>query len=458
MEEYSLSGDIWVQEKDAITSHIKTLLEKHTGEADALLLEYIVTMLSNSKKMKDVANELKEFLGETEATQFALELGGNLVAQYPTPSATSSAPTKKAVKTKPVIRSKVVAVPDSSSGDQTTRSNGAPRLLNAALKQSSTNAPSSRSKTTTTAAAATVANAETTQESSETANESSSSSASAVPKPGFSTAALRENAAVATVGFSTSDLRKGVKRGLMSASALAAEAVLANESHSNKIQRVDESDNLSNHVFEFAGGGEGRGSGRGRGEEGGGGRGRGRGRGEEDGGRFAGGGGGRGERGRSFPSAARGRGGAGRGVYSWVNPGIEAAAEVVPPVADIVKAEVPSAKSNDSSATIASSSIEEEAVVSSDPPAVGGRFGTYAARGGRTNGRGGRGVIRGRGTGRNSGRGGRFGYPVPTGGINKVWVNPDLVNPEGTGPVPIIESSTKWVRTADVESSLVAGR
>ena len=454
MEEYALPGDVWTQEKDAITAHIKTLLVKHTNEADALLLEYIVTMLSNSKKMKDVANELKEFLGEAESSQFALELGATLLAQYPTPSAASSVPTKKAVKAKPVIRSKVVAVPDSSSsGDQTTRTNGAPRLLNAALKQS-INAPTSRSKTTTAAASAEIK-----QEPSEEAHESSSSSSvPAVPKAGFSTAALRGN--ITTVGFSTQDLRKGVKRGLMSASALAAEAVLATESHSNKVQRLDEGDetsNLPNNVFEFAGG-EGRGRGRGRG-------GRGysqRGGGEEaGGGRIASrGGGGRGERGRSFP--VRGRGGAGRGVYSWVAPGLEAEAPVAVAVVPPAPAIIPSAETNDASvAAVASSSIEK--AVSGDQPAVGGRFGAYAARGGRTSGRGGRGIIRGRGGGRNSGRGGRFGYPVPGGGVNKVWVNPDLAGADGSATagapiVPLVETSTKWVRTADVDTSLVAGR
>ena len=92
IQAYSLPWTIWSQHSDAITAHVKTLLVKYTGEGDALLVEFVVTMLSNERTMKEVADEMTEFLGgKAVASQFVTELVGILVAQYPKPSAAAAA-------------------------------------------------------------------------------------------------------------------------------------------------------------------------------------------------------------------------------------------------------------------------------------------------------------------------------------------------------------------------------
>lgn len=492
VSDYSFPGEHWDARKGDVSGIVKSQLEASTGDAaDALFVEYVMTMLGNAKKMSEMASELKDFLGEDDAIAFTSELGKLLMERYPRPSTpavttvngAATAPAAKKGKAKPVVKSKAVAVGQTDVADEipssaTSRSAASipkvenVRMLNNALKQSmNPGATKVDSRVKVERAAPTSASAQDASLSAPTRPSSSTTTTNAVSTSapivaasgGFSTAALRESSATGgAVGISTADLRKSHKRGLMSASAAAAEAAaeaaLLSDSHSTKFQRTENHATSDGYgtVFGFAGY-QGRGDGSGRG-----------GKGARGGGR----------------SAPRGRGGRvfgrGRGSNVWVAGG-DSEVPVGDTAAEVAVGDV-SGSAGEGSA-LAVSDVGGEATGTDAGAAdaaaasevghapTGGRFGAYAARGGRSAPRG-RCAAFGRGAGR--GRG-----PPPKA---NVWVNPDVAaataaasatasatagesagDGDASAPISSTAASFKtrnktWVRDAGVESSLVHGR
>lgn len=117
---FSFQGDMTVDFKDKIASLVRSKLrDMNNGDPDDLFVEYIVTMVSNSKTMSDISNELKEFMPSDAAIEFTDELG--IQIQYMVQE-------QAEMKTLKLLASKVkIDQPETNSR----------RLLKSALQQSS---------------------------------------------------------------------------------------------------------------------------------------------------------------------------------------------------------------------------------------------------------------------------------------------------------------------------------
>lgn len=67
-DEQRKQSSIWIRSK----------LQEMMGESDDTFVEYITIMLGNQKTMAEIAKELEAFMGETDAKNFASELGTHL--------------------------------------------------------------------------------------------------------------------------------------------------------------------------------------------------------------------------------------------------------------------------------------------------------------------------------------------------------------------------------------------
>jgi hypothetical protein len=73
--ELSLTKNQFETNKVKIVDGVKDILLQHTNSADEMLLEYITIMISNSKSVREVRDDLEALVGENVCDNIANRYG-----------------------------------------------------------------------------------------------------------------------------------------------------------------------------------------------------------------------------------------------------------------------------------------------------------------------------------------------------------------------------------------------